>query len=139
MRRIVVLSLVISLVACAKKISKLDLQQLNGYWEIEEVVFPNGNVKKYKINTSVDYIQLANTTGFRKKVQPQLDGTYKVTDDAESFTISKNESVFTINYKNNLSEWKEELIRISEDRFSVVNEEGITYRYKRFTPINANL
>lgn len=124
----------ILVVGCTDPISKDDLKKLNGYWEITSVTFPNGETKEYKVSTSVDYFQLEELRGFRKKVQPKLDGTFNTSNDAESFTIQKRSDFFEIFYKNELSAWSEILVDISQNRFSVRNEEGITYSYVRFEP-----
>ncbi len=130
--------LVLLFLSCTSKIAKEDLGQLNGYWEIEEVVFPDGTTKSYSINETIDFIQLKETSGFRKKVRPQFDGSYKVSADAEPFTILEKQGVFSLKYSNELSEWQEELTAISKNKFSVVNEENITYHYKRHQPLLEN-
>ena len=96
--------------SCAdKKVSKEDLHYLNGYWEIQKVEFPNGQVKEYKANTMVDYIQLENGKGMRKKVQPRLDGTYIISEDEEPFELVLVNQEYSIHYKNTLSDWQEKL------------------------------
>ncbi|WP_281542902.1 hypothetical protein [Maribacter aestuarii] len=111
---------------------------LNGYWEISEVEFPDGNTKEYKINSNVDYFQLEGLKGFRKKVNPKFDGSFETSDDAEPFTILEENEVFTIRYKNNLSSWQEIIVSLSNENFSLKNEEGTIYHYKRFEPINVS-
>jgi hypothetical protein len=74
--------------------------------------------------------------GFRKKVQPNFNGTYVTSNDAEMFTIHENEGVFTLNYKTDLSEWREKIISLSKNNFTVLSEENIKYQYKKFEPIN---
>jgi hypothetical protein len=109
---------------------------LNGYWEISEVKFPDGNTKEYKINSNVDYFQLEGLKGFRKKVNPKFDGSFETSDDAEPFTILEENDGFIIRYKNNLSSWQEVIVSLSNENFSLKNEEGTMYHYKRFEPIN---
>jgi hypothetical protein len=123
-------------VACQNKVDQLDLPLLNGYWEIEKVTFPDGSEKEYTVNTSVDYIEVTDQKGFRKKVQPNFNGTYVTSNDAEMFTIHENEGVFTLNYKTDLSEWREKIISLSKNNFTVLSEENIKYQYKKFEPIN---
>ena len=120
---------------CSSRISKEDLSQLNGYWEIQKVVFPDGNTKDYKVNSTIDYIQWDAPKGFRKKMNPKFDGTYETSDDAEAFTISEKNGNFNLDYKTELSEWSEKLKALDDNRFSVVNAEGLQYDYKRFEPI----
>ena len=95
MRYIYIIVALIGLAGCQNKISKLDLPHLNGYWEIERVTFPDGSKKEYAVSTSIDYIEVKNFKGFRKKVQPNFNGTYVTSNDAEMFTISENEGIFS--------------------------------------------
>lgn len=134
--------LIFFLVVCCKdKISEDSLNQLNGYWEIEKVIFPDGSTKEYSINTSIDYISVARKKGYRKKVQPKFDGTYDTSNDADPFIIFEQEGSFSIHYntENNsdpMTQRSEELVSLSEENFAVRNADGITYLYKRFEPIN---
>jgi len=135
MNKVVLIGYLFIFFGCSSGVSKEDLTQLNGYWEIGQVVFPDGSTKEYKLSTTIDYIQLEGLKGFRKKVSPKFDGTYQTSDDAETFTILETDGSFTINYKTELSEWSEKLEALDTDTFSVVNEEGLRYDYKRFEPI----
>ena len=127
--------LMLLIVSCSGKIASDKLHYLNGYWEIETVEFPDGTTKEYPMNTVVDYIEIQENTGFRKKLVPRFDGTFETSDDAESFSIIEDSDNFYMRYKNPLSEWQETVLSLSEDSFSVENPEGITYRFKRFEPI----
>ena len=124
------------MVGCTPSITKDDLLQLNGYWQISKVEFPDGNIKEYpKLSTTVDYIEWDGSHGFRKKVQPKLDGTYTASDDAEAFEIREADEKFAMHYKNELSEWHETLITVEANLFAVVNESEVTYTYNRFGPL----
>ena len=130
------LLLLILLTGCGETVTKDSLKLLNGYWEITEVTLANKQQKIYKINPTVDYIEVSNLKGFKKKVHPKLDGTFNASDDAEPFTIIEKEGLFIFTYKNDFSEWEEELTSLDKDTFTVVNQEDITYTYKRYEPIN---
>lgn len=136
MSRLVFVIPIFFIMACADKISVSDLSHINGYWEIVKVEFPNGESKAYDINTTIDYFEYKNMTGFRKKVQPALDGSYATSSDAELFQINERDDVFWMSYSNDLSSWEEQIEVISETIFIVKNKEGISYHYKRFEPIN---
>lgn len=139
MRKIIAIVFFI-LIGCNQGPSKKELGNLNGYWEIEKVIFPDGSSKEYKVSLTIDFIELNELNGFRKKVQPRLDGSYITSDDSESFRIIEQKGSFLIHYnqeisKNPLTQRTEELVTLSEAKFSVRNSEGITYFYKRFEPI----
>jgi len=136
MKNIILIVVSSFFLGCTSSISREELKNLNGYWEIGQVVFPDGNTKQYKMNTNIDYIQMENLQGYRKKVQPRLNGTYETSDDAEVFLISERDGSFYVNYKTELSEWSEKLVALDADSFSVINEEGLRYEYKRFEPIS---
>ncbi len=120
---------------CTTQVSKEDITNLNGYWEIEQVTFPDGETKEFTVNPTVDYIELDGSKGFRKKMQPKFDGSFTTSNDAEPFQIVEDKGQFNFQYKNEMSEWSEEIKSISKDRFSVINQDTLTYTYKRFEPI----
>ena len=136
MKRILPFLLILLFWSCNdSSINKEDLHYLNGYWEISEVEFPDGSIKEYGMNTNIDFIQLKEDKGYRKKMKPQFDGTYDTSKDVESFEVSDINETFTLRYKNEFSEWEEKLVELDSVSFSVINQEGITYKYKRFEPI----
>lgn len=128
--------LIVLIASCGQRVQKEDLTQLNGYWEIEKVVLQNGEVKEYQVNPTVDYIEIKNNKGLRKKVYPKFDGSFETTHDAENFSIIDSNDVLILTYKKNSSSWQEELLTLNSNNFSVKNEDDITYHYKKFTPIN---
>ncbi|MFS4456656.1 hypothetical protein [Maribacter sp. 2304DJ31-5] len=133
--RIANLFLVLLCVACTNSITENDLRLLNGYWEISEVEFPNGQKKVYKVNMNIDFIKIDSLKGFRKKVNPKFNGNFETSDDAEPFIILKEENIFIMHYKNDLSAWREVIQEISESSFSVKNNDNIIYHYKRYEPL----
>ena len=138
MRQLYTLILCLALFGCKDKIVKSDLNFITGYWEIEKVTLPDGSKKEYPVNTSIDYMEVNNLMGFRKKVQPKFNGTYDTSNDAELFTIYERDGVFFMNYKTELSEWQEKIVSLSKNNLSLKSEDNITYHYKRFEPININ-
>jgi hypothetical protein len=124
---------------CSTKITEQDLPQLNGYWEITQVIFADGQTKDFMPSTTIDFIEVEGLEGFRKKVNPKLDGTFETSNDAKLFAIIKKEDAFHIRYaKEDLQteESIEILTQLSDDNFSVMDAEGITYRYKRYIPLS---
>lgn len=130
--------LFIILAGCSPKVDVDKLPKLNGYWEIEKVVFPDGSSKSYEVNASIDFIQINEKEGFRKKLQPQFDGSFRTSDDAERFTIIDKSGVLIMSYTNAEQTWEETLVALMDDQFEVVNQAGISYHYKRYQPINLN-
>lgn len=121
---------------CQQKIKPSDIAKINGYWEIEKVVSDKEKDKKYSYNETFDYFEIKQNKGFRKKVTPQLDGSFLVNDAFENIEVTfKNEKVY-LNYKTSFSSWTEELKTITDDEMVVVNNQKKEYHYKKTTPIN---
>ena len=128
--------LVLSFSSCKQKITTDDIQKMNGYWEIEKVVFPDGKAKDFDINTTYDYIELKGTIGFRRKGAPRFDGKFEANDVLEEMEItSKDDKVF-VNYSTEFAKWQEQLEEISDDKMVITNSENKEYHYKRTAPLN---
>jgi len=135
MRHLSIILGCILLYSCGDPVTKEDLTYLDGYWEIKQVKFPNGDTKTYEMNATIDYIDVTGTKGYRKKVQPLIDGSFETSDDAEYFSIMERDGSFIMVYENAMSIWEEEIKSIKETELRLVNEEQITYIYERFQPI----
>ncbi len=128
--------LLFTFISCKQKISKTELKNLNGYWEIEKVIFPDGNNKDYKINETIDFFEIKNDSGFRKKVTPQFNGKYLVNDVFEKIIIDNTDDKFFIKYKTNYSNWKEEIVELSKEKLVLKNDSNIEYYYKKSIPFS---
>ena len=123
-------------VSCKQEIKPADIAKLNGYWEIEKVIFEKGEEKEYKMNETFDFFQIKNNKGVRTKVMPQFDGTFLTTDTFENVTVRfAGEQVF-LDYKTNYTKWSEEIISLSDDKLVVKNPQKIEYHYKKAGPVN---
>ena len=128
----IILFLVFGLfLSCKQSISESDLQNLNGYWEIEKVELPDGDKKEYKVNETIDFFKITDKKGFRSKVMPQIDGTYLTNDLKEDVVVVLKDGDATIQYKTNYANWNEEIIELSKDKLVVKNQQEIEYYYKR--------
>lgn len=136
MRNSILLGLIFLVFSCNKPIDKKDIPKLNGYWEIDKVILKNGDKKQYKVNQSIDYIEIHNNQGFRKKVIPQLNGRFVITDNEEKILISDTSNTYYINYMTDYAKWNEQILEITDSTFTVKNNQDIEYHYKKFTPFS---
>jgi hypothetical protein len=133
--RILVLSLLF--VGCQQKIKPTEIAKINGYWEIEKVVFDKGEDKEYRMNENFDYFQIGtNNKGFRKKVMPQLNGTFLVNDTYENVVVRFANDKAYLDYSTPYMKWTEELIALSDEELVLVNAEKKEYHYKKTGAIN---
>jgi hypothetical protein len=131
---ILVLSLLF--VGCKQEIKPADIAKLNGYWEIEKVVFDKGEEKAYGMNENFDFFTIKGAKGKRTKVMAQLDGTFLTTDTYEDVSVRFAGEKVYLDYKTDYAKWSEELIILSDDKFVVKNPENKEYHYKKAGPVN---
>ena len=142
MKKICLLLLVSVLFSCQKSVKKESFPKLNGYWEIQQVQFENGEEKDYKVNETVDYFELrqdqANKKwiGFRQKVMPQFNGRFITNGIKEYIVLTEDKGLFYINYKTDLAKWKEQIIELGDSTLALKSEDNLTYLYKRFVPFS---
>lgn len=132
----IVLVLSILFAGCKQEIKPADIDKLNGYWEIEKVVFEKGEAKDYKMNETFDFFQIKNNKGVRTKVMPQFDGTFLTTDTFENVSVRFAGQQTFLDYKTDYAKWSEEIILLSNDQLVVKNQQKIEYHYKKAAPIN---
>ncbi|PJJ07094.1 hypothetical protein CLU83_0238 [Flavobacterium sp. 1] len=127
-----VLLVVLLFVGCKQKITPADVVKINGYWEIEKVVLEDGKEKQYGMNESFDYFQIdKKNVGIRKKVMPQLDGTFLVNDTFENVKVRfANDQTF-LDYSTVYMKWSEEILALTDKELVVLNAEKKEYHYKK--------
>tara|TARA_R110002072_G_scaffold81680_3_gene186818 strand:- start:7860 stop:8297 length:438 start_codon:yes stop_codon:yes gene_type:complete len=122
--------------SCKQENTAQQIEYLNGYWEIEKVTLPDGETKSYSINMLVDFIELKDEKGFRKKVAPQLDGSFQITEDAEAIEVKVEDNQVVLYYSTPFHNWKETVVKADENQLILKNEEKLVYSYKRFESLN---
>jgi hypothetical protein len=113
------------------------IEHLEGYWEIEEVVLPDGTKKSYTYNDTVDYIEVSDSmNGFRIKLKPLFDGSFETSKDTEQFTIKIENDSLNLYYKTPFDSWKETILIATEDQLKIINKNKAVFIYKKFIPIS---
>ena len=122
-----------------KQDPQLMLPHLNGYWEIQEVTLKDGSKKEYTFSNTIDYLEITDSLkGFRKKLKPNLMGTFETSKDKEYITVSfKNDSLH-LNYSTPYLEWQETVLKANENELLIVNSNKDMYLYKRYESIDIN-
>lgn len=128
------LFIVILSVACTSKPSVEALKNINGYWEIEEVEFPDGNKKVYQVSELIDLFEIKNNKGYRIKVKPQLDGTFLKSELKDPVVIKDSNDVIYLKTNSKYSSMTEKIVSINEKELVIENESKIIYHYKKFVP-----
>jgi len=138
MRISILLILMISLNSCSNKPEE-QLEHINGYWGIEKVEFSKDSIRDFKINEIVDYIEIVDSVGFRIKVKPQFDGTYKPAGEPEKINVKIEDEKVILHYSTSFNNWKEFIVASKKEELSLKNERGFIYHYKRYKPLKLDL
>lgn len=113
-----------------------DLAYLQGYWEIRKVAFSDGGEKTYTANTSIDYFEWNGRSGYRKKVQPTLDGKYLTSDDALPMDIQWRADRLFLGFTGGDSQWEEEVLQLDSLNLTTRHSNGLLYTYGRYQPFS---
>lgn len=135
--RIVLLICCIFLFSCQQSQDpEAQLRYLNGYWEIDKVDFKDGGSKEFQLNTTIDYIEITNGKGIRKKLNPQLDGSYITANSVENLDVVIEEDSLRLYCSTPFSNWKETVIVAKDSSLSILASNGNVFHYRKFQQLN---
>ena len=128
MKRLIILFFFI--ISCDKQIN-LDL--INGYWEIVSVSKNNEFVKEYPFSNAVDFFIIDSLNkGYRKKIKPKINGSFEITLHEIPISIKNNNNFYEIKYYSTGNQYVETISKLDQNRLVIKNSEGIIFSYKRF-------
>ena len=113
---------------------------INGYWEIENVCKNGELLKEFKINQRIDFFKINNDlSGYRKKLNPNFDGTYTSSNDKLNFQLEiKLRNRIYLVYIDNNTTFSEEVIKANNKSLTLKNDKGLVYNYKAYKPLEIN-
>jgi len=134
--KFITLSIALVLLSSCSKNPKTLLPHLTGYWEIESVTLADGTKKEYTFSNTIDYIELNDSLkGFRKKLNPNLKGTYNTSNTTEYIkAVIENDSL-NLYYSTEFDQWKETVLNANDKQLIIKNTDNNIYIYKRYEPI----
>ena len=135
MRKIKFISLIVLLYIIFSCNPVNNINYLNGYWEINSVTFMGKELKDYPFSNTIDYFEIKDNQGFRKKVKPRIDGNFDITMHQINFELILKEKNKIIKYGKGIN-FKEKILVLDSLNLHLENEEGYIYRYKKFIPNN---
>ena len=129
------LGVLLLLGSCSGRPSEEDLDFLEGYWEIRKVEFPDGGEKEYRANATIEYLQWDGETGFRKKMQPTLKGTFLTSDDALPMKVLWRDQRLFLSFEGEGTPWEEEVLKLKPETLITRHANGLRYQYARYEPL----
>ena len=128
MKRLIILFFFI--ISCDKQIN-LDL--INGYWEIVSVSKNNEFVKEYPFSNAVDFFIIDSlNNGYRKKIKPKINGSFEITLHEIPISIKNSNNFYEIKYYSTGNQYVETINKLDQNMLVIKNSEGIIFSYKRF-------
>ena len=105
--------------------SNIDLSLLNGYWEIQSVKQDNKLLKTYPFSGIIDYFEVENGKGLRKKVNPKFDGKFITSMHQINFNIIYNNDIVEIEYYDKKShKYKETITKLDSVDLYITNKDN---------------
>ncbi len=115
------------------------LQYIDGYWEIVSVRFPDDTQRTFSMSQNIDFFEINdNLTGVRKKVQPDLLGSFTTSQSSENINAIIKDNILKLQYSTAFDNWHETVIKATAKELVLLNENGNTYTYRRYEPILSN-
>jgi len=131
--------LFIILISCNNKVTQQDIQQLNGYWDIDKVKSVDKKITEYKVNSTIDYYFVNdNNEGFRKKTTLDFSGTYKTNNIKDKIEIEDKDGTFIIKTTTPLDNWEDIIVSLTSEKLVLKNEKGILFYYNKHEKFNSN-
>ncbi len=128
MKRLIILFFFI--ISCDKQIN-LDL--INGYWEIVSVSKNNEFIKEYPFSNAVDFFIIDSlNNGYRKKIKPKINGSFEITLHEIPISIKNSNNFYEIKYYSTGNQYTETISKLDQNRLVLKNSQGIIFSYKRF-------
>ncbi len=132
MPKYLVYSIIFVVISCSKPDPESYIKHINGYWEIEKVITADGVEIHYNFNQSIDFFEIKDSLGIRKKLQPQLSGSFITTKSNEIFRLEIENDSLRLYYKTPLDQWRETVVSAKEKQIILKNEAGNLYFYKPY-------
>ena len=114
----------------------IDISLLNGYWEIQSVKQDNKLLKTYPFSGIVDYFEIENGKGLRKKVMPKIDGKFEASLHKIDFNIFQKNGKTTIEYIDKNNNFTETIVKLDSTELFITNKENYIYHYRVYEKLN---
>ena len=122
------------LISCTPDVKLADLDRLNGYWRIDKAVSPSGEEKQYKSTVDVDFFELNDQKGIRKKLKPLFNKQFNSSNDFVPFHIAFQEKKCIITYNKQNQSWQEEITTLTADKLKLKDARGVVFHYVKYQP-----
>ncbi len=131
MLRFFILSLLILSLGCKSEVNPSDITILNGYWNIEYITHKNETFQPKGTTKLLDFYEVNEQDGVRKKVQTQLGNKFLISEDLNNFKIIFIDKNYYLSFQTVWDQWQERIVELNENKL-VLEHQDKRYHYKRF-------
>jgi len=137
MKKILFSCILLTLFFSCQKNKLGEVALINGYWQIKEAENPKGAVKQYNFIETVDFYNVSDSKGVRKKAKPTMQGGFKVSEDQENFKIDVTKDTIFLHFENIYDERTDAVFDLSQEQMKVKSgSTGLIFTYERFEKID---
>ena len=127
------------LISCSDKVKQQDVQNLNGYWDIDKVESVDKTVTEYGANSTIDYYFVNDKNeGYRKKTTLDFSGTYKANNIKDKIVIEGKKGTFIITTTTDLDTWEDVIVNLTPEKLILKNKNGDLFYYNKHEKFNSN-
>jgi len=90
---------------CCKEKTSIELDQINGYWQIEFVQQGDEIFKSKKFNRLYDFYSTKKNKGIYKKVANEINGIFQTSESVISFEIIKDDGEIILHFFSPWNSW----------------------------------
>ena len=118
-------------IGCKNKITSSELDLLNGYWSIDYITYKDETFYPKGATKLLDFYEVNDKEGIRKKTQPLLNKKFLVTKDLNNFHIKFIDKDCYLSFQTVWDQWEEKVIKLNQNKLVLEHQEK-RYHYKRF-------
>jgi hypothetical protein len=96
----------------------------------------NKLLKTYPFSGIIDYFEVENGKGLRKKVMPKFDGKFETSLHKINFNISVLNGETIIEYFDKNNTFRETIVKLDSTELFLTNKENYIYHYKVYEKLN---
>ena len=117
---------------CTSSVKPEQVNQIEGYWKIDYI--SHGSEKFYPRGAEklLDFYEINEMEGIRKKVQPEFGNKFSVTEDFNNFKIIFEGDNCFIKFQTPWDQWTEKIILLTEEKLILEHQEK-KYHYLRYS------
>ena len=111
---------------CKDAIKPANLNKLNGYWKIDFITHKNETFHLKGAAKLVDFYEISNQNGVRKKVQPKFDNKFSVTEDLNNFKIVFEGNDCFMKFETRWDQWQEKIVILNNDKLILEHQQNLS-------------